>query len=173
MGRAQKRAEGTAYWPQWRGPNRDGVSLETGLHLDWSATRPPLRWAFKQAGAGYSSPTIVGSTLYCAGAADGSDFAFALDTASGRLKWTQKLGPTFVQDRGDGPRGAVTVDGDALYLIRGGGEIHCLTAADGQPRWSRSLRSDLGGDIMAQWDWGFSESPLVDGDLLICTPGGS
>jgi hypothetical protein len=65
-------------WPQWRGPNRDGISRETGLNLDWTEKKPPLLWSFKQAGAGYSSPTIIGTTLYCAGATEGNDFAFAL-----------------------------------------------------------------------------------------------
>jgi outer membrane protein assembly factor BamB len=74
-----------------------GISKETGLNLDWSEKKPPLLWTFKQAGAGYSSPTIVGGTLYCQGAADGSDFAFALDTKTGSLKWKQPLGPQFVQ----------------------------------------------------------------------------
>ncbi len=160
-------------WPQWRGPNRDDISQETGLNLDWSQKKPPLLWAFKQAGAGYSGPTIVGGTLYCQGAADGNDFVFALDTETGKLKWKQPLGPQFVQDRGDGPRGSVTVDGGALYLIRGGGALHCLAAADGKARWQKSLKSDLGGAIMSAWDWGYSESPLVDGDLVICTPGGA
>jgi outer membrane protein assembly factor BamB len=165
---------GTAFtmdWPQWRGPNRDDVSTETGLNLNWSEKKPQLQWAFKSAGAGYSAPTIVGHTLYCQGAEDGSDFAFALDTESGKLKWKQPLGAQFKQDRGDGPRGSITVDGDSLYLIRGGGELDCLTAAEGKPVWKKDLKSDLGGSIMSQW--GFSESPLVDGDLVICTPGGS
>jgi outer membrane protein assembly factor BamB len=160
-------------WPQWRGPNRDGVSTETGLNLDWSLKKPPLQWAFKEAGAGYSSPTIVGGTLYCQGAAEGSDFAFALDAQTGKLKWKQPLGPMFEQDRGSGPRGAVTVDGDGLYLIRGGGELRRLAAADGKTLWKKDLRTDLGGAIMSNWDWGFSESPLVDGELVVCTPGGS
>src|SRR5262249_11997821 len=101
---------------------------------------------------------------------EGSDFAFALDTQTGKLKWKQPLGTQFMQDRGNGPRGSVTVDGDALYLIRGGGDLHCLAAADGKPRWQKALKTDLGGTIMS--GWGYSESPLVDGDLLICTPGG-
>ncbi len=159
-------------WAQWLGPNRDGVSKETGLNLDWSAKKPPLLWTFRQAGAGYSAPTIVGTTLYCQGAADGSDFAFALDTKTGKLKWKQPLGAQFIMDRGDGPRGSVTVDGDKLYLIRGGGQIHCLNAADGKMIWQKDFRKDLGGNIMSRADWGFSESPLVDGDLVICTPGG-
>ena len=158
-------------WPQWRGANRDGVSKETGLNLDWTTKKPPLAWTFKQAGAGYSAPTIVGATLYCQGAADGKDFAFALNTQNGTLKWKQELGDWYAEERGNGPRGAVTVDGDKLYLIRGGGQIHCLSAADGKMLWQKDFTKDFKGKLMSQW--GFSESPLVDGNLVICSPGGS
>lgn len=160
-------------WPQWRGADRDGVSKENGLNLDWSDKKPALLWTFRQAGAGYSAPVIVGSTLFCQGAADGKDFAFALDTRTGKLKWKQDLGPLFHMDRGSGPRGSVTVDGDKLYLIRGGGQLHCLSAADGKMLWQKDFRKDLGGNIMSNTDWGYSESPLVDGNVVICTPGGS
>lgn len=159
-------------WPQWRGPDRDGISRETGLHLDWSEKKPSLSWTFRGAGAGYSTPSIVGDTLYCAGATDGNDFAFALDINTGDVKWKKTLGAQFVQDRGDGPRGSITVDGDRLYLIRGGGELHCLSASDGSEIWKKHLREDLGGNIMSRWDWGYSESPLIDGEVVICTPGG-
>ena len=160
-------------WPQWRGPDRDGVSKEAGLNLDWTAKKPQLLWTFRDAGAGYSAPVIIGTTLYSQGAANGKDFAFALDTRNGKLKWKQDLGPMFDMDRGSGPRGTVTVDGDRLYLIRGGGQIHCLNAADGKMLWQKDFRKDFGGNIMSRTDWGFSESPLVDGSLVICTPGGS
>lgn len=160
-------------WPQWRGPNRDGISKETGLNLDWTAKKPKLLWTFRDAGAGYSAPVIVGTTLYSQGAAGGKDFAFALDTRTGKLVWKQDLGPMFVMDRGNGPRGSVSVDGDKLYLVRGGGQIHCLSAADGKMIWQKDFRKDFGGNIMSGTDWGFSESPLVDGNLVICTPGGS
>jgi outer membrane protein assembly factor BamB len=160
-------------WPQWRGPNRDGVSKETGLNLDWTAKKPQLLWTFRDAGAGYTAPVIVGNTLYSQGAGGGTDFAFALDTRTGKLIWKQSLGKQYIMDRGDGPRGSVTVDGDKLYLIRGSGQVHCLSAADGKTIWSKDFRTDLGGNIMSRTDWGFSESPLVDGNLVICTPGGS
>jgi outer membrane protein assembly factor BamB len=158
-------------WAQWRGQNREGVVKAAGINLNWTEKKPPLAWTFRQAGAGYSAPVIVGTTLYCQGAADGNDFAFALDTRTGNLKWKQTLGAEFVMDRGNGPRGSVTVDGDKLYLVRGGGQIHCLSAADGKTIWQKDFRKDLGGNIMSQWDWGYSESPLVDGNLVICTPG--
>ena len=156
-------------WAQWRGANQDGVYKEEGLKLDWTNNKPALSWAFKEAGSGYSAPTVVGATLYCQGAADGSDFAFALDTETGNLKWKQNLGELYVQDRGDGPRGSVTVDGDKLYLIRGAGQVHCLSATDGKMIWQKDFVKDFNGKIMSQW--GYSESPLVDGNLVICTPG--
>jgi outer membrane protein assembly factor BamB len=159
-------------WLQWRGPNRDGIAKAAGINLDWSEKKPPLVWTFRQAGAGYSAPVITGTTLYSQGAKDGNDFAFALDTRTGSVKWKQILGEEFIMDRGNGPRGSVTIDGDKLYLVRGGGQIHCLSAADGKMLWQKDFRKDFGGNIMSQWDWGFSESPLVDGNLVICTPGG-
>ena len=92
-------------WPQWRGPNRDEISKETGLNTNWKAHQPKLLWTNKEAGAGYSSPAIVGGTLYCLGAEDGKDFAFTLDAATGGKKWKQSLGTAPKKDRGDGPRG--------------------------------------------------------------------
>ena len=160
-------------WPQWRGPNRDGIFKTAGLHLDWTEKKPPLLWVFREAGSGFSAPVVVGNTLYGQGSGGGNDFAFALDTQTGKLKWKQNLGAEHVsyQNRGNGPRGSVTVDGDKLYLIRGGGQIHCLAAADGKMIWQHDFEKDLDGAIMTQW--GYSESPLVDGNLVICSPGSS
>ncbi len=158
-------------WSQWRGANRDGVSSETGLNLDWESKQPAQAWVFREAGMGYSSPTVVGTTLYCQGAADSQGFVFAVDTETGKLKWKQPLGPESVGDRGDCPRGSVTVDGNLVYLMQGNGVMHCLSAADGKPVWKKDLVNDLGGKVMSHW--GYSESPLVDGDLVICSPGGA
>ena len=158
-------------WLQWRGPDREGIVKTTGINLDWSEKKPALLWTFKQAGAAYSAPTIVGTTLYSQGAADGNDFAFALDTKTGNMKWKQILGKEYIQDRGNGPRGSVTIDDNKLYLIRGAGQLHCLSADDGKMLWQKDLVEDFNGKIMS--GWGYSESPLIDGDLVICTPGGS
>ena len=159
-------------WPQWRGAQRDGIYQAAGLNLDWSEKQPALLWTFREAGAGYSAPTVVGTTLYAQGAANGKDFAFALDTETGTIKWKQILGEEHVdaQNRGNGGRGSVTVNGDKLYLIRGGGQIHCLSANDGIVVWERDFKADFGGVLMS--NWGFSESPLVDGNMVICSPGG-
>ena len=158
-------------WPQWRGHNREGVSRETGLNLDWSASKPALKWVFRQSGFGYSAPVIVGTTLYCQGGSNGKDFAFALDVNTGNLKWKQELGEEYVDsgNRGNGPRGSVTVDGDKLFLVRGGGQIHCLSATDGKMIWQKDFKTDFGGKLMT--GWGFSESPLIDGNLVVCSPG--
>lgn len=158
-------------WPQWRGENRDGVSKESGLNLDWTTKSPTLSWVFREAGGGFSSPTVVGTTLYCQGAVDEKGFAFALDAKTGNLKWKQELGKEEAQDRGNYPRGSITVDGDKLYLIRSIGQIHCLSATDGKVLWQKDFTTDFNGKLMS--GWGFSESPLVDGNLVICTPGGS
>ena len=157
-------------WAQWRGPNREGVFKGTNLNLDWTAKKPALKWVYRESGFGYSAPTIVGTTLYSQGGSNGKDFAFALDTQTGKMKWKQELGSEYEDDRGNGPRGSVTVDGNNLYLIRGGGQVHCLAAADGKIIWSKDFKTELGGKLMS--NWGFSESPLIDGNLVICTPGG-
>jgi outer membrane protein assembly factor BamB len=160
-----------ADWPQWRGPHRDEISTET-VQTSFGADGPKLLWTYDKAGNGYSSPAIVGNTLYSLGAGD-EEFAFALDVDTGKERWRTDLGQRWVQrgDYGDGPRCTPTVDGDRLYLIRAGsdGEIHCLSTKDGKEIWKKSLRRDFGGDMMS--GWGYSESPLVDGDKLLCTPG--
>ncbi|MDR2937549.1 MAG: PQQ-like beta-propeller repeat protein [Prevotellaceae bacterium] len=158
-------------WPQWRGANRTGVSTEKGLNLSWAAKKPTVAWTFREAGLGYSSPSIAGGVLYCQGATDSKGFAFAVDVKTGALKWKQELGDEAVADRGNCPRGSVTVAGDKLYLIRGIGQIHCLEAASGKIIWTKDFTSDFNGKMMSRW--GFCESPLVDGNLVICTPGGA
>ncbi len=161
-------------WAQWRGPNREGIFKGANLNLDWATKKPALFWTFRQAGAGYSAPTIVGNTLYCQGADDTNDFAFALDTQTGKVKWKQNLGPAYISsdNRGNGGRGSITIDGNNLYLMRGGGQIACLSATDGAIRWQKSSMEDFSGKNM-NFSWGYSESPLVDGNLVICSPGGS
>ena len=157
-------------WHRWRGKNFDAIVIDSTLNLNWLESTPSVAWIFRYSGAGYSGPAVVGNTLYMSGAAQGHDFAFALDTRTGNLKWQQVLGDHFVQDYGDGPRGTITVDGDKLYLVRGGGQVHCLKAIDGAMVWQRDFVADFGGRITGPW--GYSESLLVDGDLVIATPGG-
>jgi outer membrane protein assembly factor BamB len=158
-------------WPQWRGPDRDDVSRETGLLKTWPKGGPKLLWTFREAGAGYSGPAVVGDRLYSLGADDKSDTIYALDVETGKKVWSTPIAPVSVLDRGDGPRGTATVDGDLVYGMTGQGVLICVERTTGKEKWHKSLTKDLGGNIMAR-QWGYSESPLVDGDKVVCTPGG-
>jgi outer membrane protein assembly factor BamB len=162
-------------WPQWRGPDRTGVSKETGLLKDWPKNGPRLLWTYRNAGLGFSTTAVVGDRLYTLGALDEVEYVIALDLKEGKPReaWKARIGPIFTfrgNDWGDGPRGTPTVDGKYLYALGGQGELVCVETAGGKEVWRKNLVKDLGGEMMTQW--GYSESPLVDGDKLICTPGG-
>jgi outer membrane protein assembly factor BamB len=165
-----------ADWPQWRGPNRDDISSETGLMKSFPSDGPKLAWKSEEAGLGYSGVAVVGGTLYGFGAKEdvGGDFVFALDAASGKEKWhtpiknAQSL--NVMTNWGGGPRCTPTVDGKLLYVIGAQGDLACLETATGNIVWQKSLTKDLKGKLMS--GWGYSESPLVDGDQVVCSPGG-
>ena len=156
-------------WPGWRGPNRDDVSTETGLLKNWPDGGPKLLWTYKDAGIGYSGFAVVGKRLYSMGADDKKEYLFALDVDKGEKVWSTEVGDLLSNGWGDGPRGTPTVDGDRVYAISGTGNLVCLDTQAGEKKWSKSLAKDLGGGVPG---WGYTESPLVDGDLVICTPGG-
>jgi outer membrane protein assembly factor BamB len=157
-----------ADWPQWRGPNRDALSAETGLLREWKPGGPPLAWKATGLGVGFSSVAVVGGRIYTLGDKDGAQQVIALDRADGKPAWMAKLGPPWKDEMG-GPRGTPTVDGDLLYAIGTEGDLVCVEAATGKERWRKSLTKDFGGQMMSGWK--FSESPLVDGDKLVFTPG--
>jgi outer membrane protein assembly factor BamB len=162
-----------ADWPQWRGPDRSGVSTETGLLKAWPKDGPKLLWTFKNAGLGFSGPAIVGNRLYTLGVRDEQTFVIAVDVTGGKEIWSTKIGPLFTfkgNSWGDGPRSTPTTDGDHLYALDATGILVCLETAKGKEIWRKDLIKDLGGEMMSEW--GYSESPLVDGERLICTPGG-
>lgn len=166
-----------ADWPQWRGPERSGVSAERGLLPSWPEGGPILIWTFDKAGLGYSGPSIVGQRLYCAGSESDFDkeFVFCLDTTNGRELWRTPIAKESDKTKvlpnwGGGPRGSPTVDGDVLYVIGVNGDLACVETATGKPRWQKNLVKDFGGKVMAMWGW--CESPLVDGGTLVCCPGG-
>lgn len=166
-----------ADWPQWRGPNRDGISPETGLLKSWPKDGPKLLWQADLGGAGYASPVIVGDRLYITAAEDDvkgfKEFAVCLNTKDGSRVWKQQL-PSgeggYSTDWGSGPRGTPTADGDYLYTLGARGDVSCLKTADGTQIWSVNLVKEFNGGIPG---WGYSESVLIDGDKLICTPGGN
>ncbi len=160
-------------WPQWRGPNRTGISSETGLLQEWPAQGPKLVWQMKDAGNGYSTPAIVGDRLYLLGN-EGMDneFVQARAVKDGARIWSTRLGQVG-PNRGPqypGARSTPTVEGQVLYALGSDGDLACLDIASGEVRWRKNLRSDFDGK---PGNWAYAESPLIDGDALICTPGGS
>ena len=153
-------------WPQWRGPNRDDVSAETGLLTQWPAGGPRLVWKATGLGAGYAGVSVVGARVFTLGESSGSSFALALEGAAGHLVWTAKIGRAGADP--PGPRSTPTVDGDRVYALGQFGDLVCLAAATGREVWRKNLEKDFGGRCGG---WSYSESPLVDGERLVCTPG--
>src|SRR3981081_54796 len=106
-----------ADWPQWRGPDRTDVSKETGFLKTWPKEGPKLLWTFRDAGAGYSGPAVVGATLYTMGADGKTEFLYALDTKTLKKTWSVPVGPLFTDGHGDGPRATPTVEGPYVYSL--------------------------------------------------------
>ena len=156
-------------WPQWRGPNRDGRSVEKGLLKDWPAAGPPLAWKATGAGEGYSSFAVADGRLYTLGARGGAEYTFAFDAASGKKIWEAANGRRFDNDRGSGPRGTPTVDGDTIYSFGASGDLSALEAATGKVLWAVNVLSKFGGSNI---QWGLSESPLVLSDRILVNAGG-
>ncbi len=159
-------------WPQWQGPDRTGVSKERGLLQEWPKEGPPLAWRIDGLGGGYSAPSIAAGRIFGMSKRDEDEVVWALSEADGKKLWTTRLGPAY---QGGGPQGnegpacSPTVDGELLYVVGEGGDMACLQAAGGKVVWKRSFTRDFGGRVPM---WRFTESPLIDGDKVICTPGG-
>lgn len=162
-----------ADWPQWRGPDRDGRSPETGLLQEWPEGGPPLAWSASGLGGGFSSVAVAGGRIYTLGDSDDGQYALGLAETDGKILWKTKIGPTW-EDAYLGPRSTPTVDGDHLYVVSTEGDVICLETATGKEVWRRSLTADFGSRVMQAMgtvDWKYAESPLVDGDRVIVTPG--
>ncbi len=166
----QGMAQSAANWPQWRGPNRDGISKETGLLKQWPADGPALVWKAAGAGRGYSSFSVSGGRLYTMGLRGDREFIVAFDVSTGKEAWATPHGTApFHNDRGDGPRGTPTVDGDRVYALGGNGDLSALEARTGKIVWSKNVLKDFGGSNIT---WGISESPLVIGNKVVVNAGG-
>ncbi len=176
-----------ADWPQYRGPNRDDVSLEKGLLQSWPAAGPGLLWTFTEAGVGYSGPAIVDERLFLTGGRGDKEFLFALDLKSirdGTVRelWAVEIGPLFEFKSNKwsaGPSATPTVDGNLVFAVGGNGDLVCVDITTGKAAWRVHMPKDLGGQVNPigggpkDLGWGFTASPLVDGDQLVCLPGGS
>ncbi|MDX1946177.1 MAG: PQQ-binding-like beta-propeller repeat protein [Pirellulaceae bacterium] len=151
-------------WSRWRGPNGDGISLETGLLDEWPSDGPPLAWRVKGLGSGYASISVAGGKIFTLGKKQGRTNLIARSVADGAPIWETAVGG------GGNPNCTPTVDGDLVFGLTLGGDLFCCQASDGALVWSKNYERDFGGKMMSSW--GYSESPLIDGDKLVCTPGG-
>ena len=157
-------------WPQWRGPQRNGLSADKGLLKQWPAAGPSKVWSISNLGDGYGSLAIVGDNIYVQGTKGSASTLFCLNRADGKTIWTAALGPKVDEGRGNGPRSTPTVDGDRVYALTENGDLACLKTQDASRLWSKNILKEFGGSNPG---WLLSESPLVDGDHLIVTPGGN
>ena len=156
-------------WPQWLGPHRDGISTETGLLQTWAPEGPPRQWLYENCGLGYSGPAIVGDRLFILGTREDQEQLLCLDTTQrGKELWHTPLGPVYENNWGDGPRSTPIVEGEFVYALVAEGNLSCLRIQDGSIVWKKSMQ-EYGGKIPA---WGYSESPFIYQEKIICTPGG-
>src|SRR6185436_5776364 len=164
----------TSDWPQWRGPGRSGTSPETGMLKQWPAEGPKLLWQVNDIGDGYSTPAVVGKRIYLmSNIGMENEFVQALSTQDGKPIWTTRVGN--VGNPNQNPsypkaRSTPTVDGNFVYALGSDGDIACLEAKGGKIRWQKNIRKEFGGQ---PGEWAYAESPLVDGDVVVITPGGA
>lgn len=162
-----------ADWPTWRGPERTNRSPDEGLKKSWPDGGPELLWTFDNGGKGYSAPVIVGDRIYFTGSRDGKALVIGLDAADGSEVWSGTIGDDpeegYSTGWGAGTRGAPTVDNGRIYALSARGILACFDLQSGDRLWTKNFVDDYSGEIP---NWGYAESPLVDGDKLIVTPGG-
>ena len=157
-----------ADWPQWRGPNRDGVSTETGILDEWPEGGPKLLWKATGVGAGFSSVSVANGRIYTMGDGKESSNVHCLNPKDGKIIWSSKpVGKTGGNYKGT--RCTPTFDEGQLYALGQFGDLVCLRASDGSEVWRKSLTKDFGG---RSGGWNYTESPLVDDGKVIVTPGG-
>jgi len=163
-------------WSQWKGPKRDGLSPDTGLLKEWPAGGPPLTWKATGIGTGFSSVSIHDGKIYTMGEANNAFNLIALNAADGKILWTTKISDLpekTVKNERDypGPRGTPCTDGSLVITLAPYGELLCVDAATGKEKWKKHAGKDFGAG--GRSDWMYAESPLLDGDNVVFSPGGS
>lgn len=157
-------------WLQWRGPDRAGISTETGLLDEWPPEGPAVNWQIETLGQGYGTVAVEGDAIYVQGTRDGQSAVFRLRAGDGREVWVRTLGPLYDHpDRGDGPRSVPTVHGEALFVLNGMGEVAKIAKHSGEVIWQFNMLDRFGSP---NTHWGISESPLVVRDRMFVMPGG-
>jgi len=152
-------------WPHWRGPQRNGVSAETGWLDQWPASGPPVAWK-AAVGTGFSSFAVAGGRVFTMGHAGGQDTVFCLDAETGRTLW-KHASPAALGDNlfEGGPTATPAVEGDRVYTLSRWGDVFCFEAATGKVQWSKNVQKEIGAPVP---QWGFSGSPVpLDNRLLL------
>ena len=126
-------------WPQWRGPDRTGISRETGLLAQWPRSGPSVAWSAAMLGAGYGSISVQGERVYVQGMRNRQSVVSSLNRADGKLVWVRILGAAGDNDRGPGPRSTPTIDGDRVYALSETVDLACLRVRDGTVVWQRNI----------------------------------
>lgn len=163
--------ETPAPWPQWRGPDRDNISRETGLLKEWPEGGPPLVWEMRGVGIGIAAVAVAGGRIYVLGYIGDTEFLTALDERTAQRLWVSRVG----RNAGEIPlmrwlgQRTPTVDGERVYAFHNRGQLVCFETQTGKELWRKDYVADFG----MTGNWGFCDRPLVDGDKLICTPGGT
>jgi outer membrane protein assembly factor BamB len=158
-------------WPQWQGQARNDISPEKGLLQDWPKDGPPLVWKVSGLGGGYSTPSIAAGRVFGMGAKAEDEVVWALAEADGKELWTTRIAAANARvGYGEGPRSTPTVDGNSLYALGVSGDLACLDTATGKIRWQKNIQKEFGGTVP---NWGYSESPLIDDNKVVVTPGGN
>lgn len=163
-------AQGKLDLPQWRGVDRNGLSAEKGLLKAWPLNGPALAWEAKDLGIGYSGVSVVKGKIYTMGDVDGKSVVMALNEADGSRIWATKVGASGGYGGYEGPRSTPAVAENLVYALNQHGDLLCADAVTGKEVWRKSLTADFGGGTPG---WGYAESPLIEGDKVLCSPGGT
>ncbi|MFO1022149.1 MAG: PQQ-binding-like beta-propeller repeat protein [Planctomycetales bacterium] len=158
-----------ADWSQFNGSNRDNLSTETGLLKKWPTSGPKLLWIAKGTGEGYSTVAVKEGVLYTLGNKGSSETIMALDVGTGKKLWCTPYAAATHPSVGNGPRGTPAVDENSAYGLGANGDLVAVDRKTGKIRWQKNILTEFQGNNIG---WGISESVLLDGDRLICTPGG-
>jgi outer membrane protein assembly factor BamB len=159
-----------ADWPQWLGPQRDGVAPETGLVTTWPDKGPPLVWEAK-VGEGFSGPVIAGERLIMFQREGDKEVVQCLDAVSGKPQWKFDY-PTHYVDpysKGNGPRSTPAISGKRVYTLGAEGALHAVDLETGKKIWGRNINDDY---AVPESFFGVATSPLVMDDLLLINVGG-
>jgi outer membrane protein assembly factor BamB len=167
--KGQTAAKGS--WPCFLGSNHDNVSKETGLLRQWPPTGPKLAWHLTGLGQGYSAVSVADGIVFCMGTPENQESLLAINLADGKALWSRPTeGPIFQEEHGNGPRGTPTVDGNHVYALGASGDLICVDFKTKSVRWHKNLAREFSAQVP---QYGYSESVLIDGPRLICTPGGA